>query len=268
MVVNHFSPSTIKSYMSVMRRLLAFHKLQPKQITQHQLVAYVCHIKEERNLSSSSMRIAISSIKYFYRNVIGRPSLVENIPYPKKEKHIRTILTGAEMLRLFKNTENLKHRLLLKLVYSAGLRRSEVVKVRPEDFDWRNKQLFVRQGKGRKDRYTVLAASLKYDFNKYMKQHSPQEFLFYGKDKKRPLSESATGWIMEQALKRAAINKPGVCLHSLRHSFASHLLALRTDVVTVQKLMGHDDIRTTMDYFHLGNRPDSKPKSPLDTLYP
>jgi site-specific recombinase XerD len=172
------------------------------------------------------------------------------------------------MLRLFKNTENIKHRLLLKLVYSAGLRRSEVVKVRPEDFDWRNKQLFVRQGKGRKDRYTVLAASLKYDFNKYMKQHSPQAFLFYGKDKKRPLSESATGWIMEQALKRATINKPGVCLHSLRHSFASRLLALRTDVVTVQKLMGHDDIRTTMGYFHLGNRPDSKPKSPLDTLYP
>jgi site-specific recombinase XerD len=251
-----------------MRQLLAFYTLHPEQLTQDQLVAYVCHIKEDRNLSSSSMRIAISSIKYFYRNVIGRPSLVENIPYPKKEKHIRTILTGAEMLRLFKNTENIKHRLLLKLVYSAGLRRSEVVKVRPEDFDWRNKQLFVRQGKGRKDRYTVLAASLKYDFNKYMKQHSPQAFLFYGKDKKRPLSESATGWIMEQALKRATINKPGVCLHSLRHSFASHLLALRTDVVTVQKLMGHDDIRTTMDYFHLGNRPDSKPKSPLDTLYP
>ncbi len=135
MVINHFSPSTIKSYMSVMRRLLAFHKLNPVQLTQDQLVAYVCHIKEERNLSSSSMRIAISSIKYFYRNVIGRPSLVERIPYPKKEKHIRTILTGAEMLRLFERTGNLKHRLLLKLVYSAGLRRSEVVKVRPEDFD-------------------------------------------------------------------------------------------------------------------------------------
>jgi len=268
MVINHFSPSTIKSYMSVMRRLLAFHRIQPEQLTQDQLVAYVCHIKEERNLSSSSMRIAISSIKYFYRYVLSRPALVEKIPYPKKEKHIRNILTGAEMLRLFEHTKNLKHRLFLKVVYSAGLRRSEAIALRPEHFDWRSMQLFVRQGKGRKDRYTVLAASLKYDFNKYMKQHTPGEFLFYGRDKNLPLSESATGWIMEQALERALITKPGVCLHSLRHSFASHLLALRTDVVTVQKLMGHDDIRTTMGYFHLGNRPDSTPKSPLDTLYP
>lgn len=268
MVINHFSPSTITSYMSVIRRLIAFHELPLEQLTEDQLVAFICDITEVRKLSSASMRIAVGAIKYFYRNVLGRPAIIERIPYPKKEKHIRVILSGAETLRLFEHTGNLKHRLLLKLVYSAGLRRSEVIAVRPEDFDWKNMQLFVRQGKGRKDRYSVLAASLKYDFNTYMKQYSPCEFLFYGLNKKLPLSENSTRWIIDQAVERVSITKPGVCLHSLRHSFASHLLAMHTDVVTVQKLMGHDDIRTTMDYFHLGNRPKSGPKSPLDVLYP
>jgi site-specific recombinase XerD len=269
MVVNHFSTSTIKAYMAAIKRLQRFYQTIPLQkLIEDQLVAFICHLNEELKLSPATMRVAVSAIKYFYRYILSKPALIESIPYPKKEKYIRTILTGAETLRLFEHTENLKHRLLLKLVYSAGLRRSEVIMIRPEDFDWRNMQLLVRQGKGRKDRYSVLAKSLKYDFNKYMKQHSPTEFLFYGRNKKLPLSENSTRWIMDQAVERVAITKPGVCLHSLRHSFASHLLALHTDVVTVQKLMGHDDIRTTMGYFHLGNRPNSQPKSPLDILYP
>ena len=268
MVVNHFSHSTINGYMAAIRRLQRFHKFPLEKLAEDQLVAFICHLKEELNLSSATMRIAVSAIKYFYRYIIGRVALIEKIPYPKKEKYIRTILSGAQTLRMFNLTENLKHRLLLKLVYSAGLRRSELIMVRPEDFDWKNKQLLIRQGKGRKDRYTILASSLKDDFIQYMKKYNPSEFLFCGSNKKLPLSENSTRWIIDQAVKRAGITKSGICLHSLRHSFASHLLAMHTDVVTVQKLMGHDDIRTTMLYFHLGNRPNSAPKSPLDILYP
>jgi site-specific recombinase XerD len=268
MVVNHFSVSTIKGYTSAIYRLQAFHGLAPEKLTEDDLVTFVCHLKEGLNLSSASMRIAVSAIKYFYRHIIGRQTLVDKIPYPKKEKYIRTILTGAETLRLFEHTTNLKHRLLLKLVYSAGLRRGELINIRQGDFDWKNMQLLVRQGKGKKDRYTVLAQSLKYDYNQYIKKYSPQEFLFFGRNKSQPISENASRWIIDQAVERASITKVGICLHSLRHSFASHLLAIHTDVVTVQKLMGHDDIRTTMGYFHLGNRPNAQPKSPLDTLYP
>jgi site-specific recombinase XerD len=268
MVVNHFSVSTIKGYMAAIKRLHAFYNLPPEQLTEHQLVAFVCHIKEGLNLSPESMRVAVSAIKYFYRHILGMAALSQKVPYPKKEKYIRTILSGAETKTLFEKTTNLKHRLLLKLTYSAGLRRSEAITVQLADFDWKNMQLLVRQGKGRKDRYSVLAHSLKPDFDQYVGQFSPQQFLFYGRDKKRPMSENSTHWIMDQAIERARIKKEGICLHSLRHSFASHLLAIHTDVVTVQKLMGHEHLSTTMQYFHLGNRPNAAPLSPMDTIYP
>lgn len=268
MVVNHFSESTIKGYMAAIKRLHVFYGLPAEELDETQLVAFVCHLKEGLGLSAASMRIAVSAIKYFYRYIIGRQALIESIPYPKKEKHIRVILTGAEVKRLFENTTNPKHRFLLKLAYSSGLRRSELLALQPGDFDWKNMQLLVRQGKGKKDRFTVLARCLKPEFDKYIKSHSPQQFFFYGRNKKQPISENSTRWIIDQAISRANITKPGVCLHSLRHSFASHLLAIHTDIYTVQKLMGHEDIRTTMVYFHLGNQPSQRPRSPLDTIYP
>ena len=267
MVVNHFSIRTIRAYIAAIKRLQTFHGLPPEQLSESQLIAFVCHLKEGLSLSAASMRIAVSAIKYFYRHILSRQALSENIPYPKKEKHIRAILTGAETKALFEKTTNPKHRLLLKLTYSSGLRRSELLTLRPDDFDWKNMQLLVRQGKGKKDRFTVLARSLKPDYDRYIKAHSPQLFLFYGRNKNQPMSENSTRWVMDQAIARAGITKPGVCLHSLRHSFASHLLAIHTDVFTVQKLMGHGDIRTTMEYFHLGNRPDQQPRSPMDTIY-
>ena len=268
MVVNHFSVSTIKGYMAAIKRLQAFHGFPPEQLTEDQLVAFVCHIKEGLHLSSVSMRIAVSAIKYFYRHILGLTALAGEVPYPKQEKQIRAILAGAEVRALFEKTDNLKHRLLLKLTYSAGLRRSEVIAIQLADFDWKNMQLLVRQGKGRKDRYSVLAHSLRPDFDQYMLEHSPEQFLFCGRKKGQSLSENSTRWIMDRAIERARIKKEGVCLHSLRHSFASHLLSIHTDIVTVQKLMGHDDIRTTMQYLHLGNRPNSDPRSPMDTIYP
>ncbi len=268
MVASRFADSTIKGYMTAINRLHAFYNVPLEGLAEHQLVAFICHIKEGLHLSPVSMRIAVSAIKYFYRHILSMHALPEKVPYPKQERNIRTTLTGAEVRALFQMTDNLKHRLLLKLTYSAGLRRSEVISAQVADFDWKNMQLLVRQGKGRKDRYTVLAQSLKHDFDQYVRERSPGQFLFFGHDKNLPLSENSTRWIMDQAIERARITKPGVCLHSLRHSFASHLLAIHTDIVTVQKLMGHDDIRTTMQYLHLGNRPNSNPRSPMDTIYP
>jgi len=268
MVVNHLSVNTIKGYMSAIKKLYSFYSLPLEQLTDDQLVAFVCHIKEGLKLSSVSMRIAVSAIKYFYRHILGMTTLAGKIPYPKHEKKIRTILTGAEAKKLFDKTNNIKHRLLLKLTYSSGLRRGEVISIQLADFDWKNMQLLVRQGKGRNDRFSVLAHSLKSDFDQYVTQYSLQKYLFQGLRKGHHLSENSTGWIMDRAIARAGITKSGVCLHSLRHSFASHLLSIHTDVVTVQKLMGHNNILTTMEYFHLGNRPNSTPRSPMDTIYP
>jgi len=267
MVVHNFSVRTIGAYMSAVKRVYNRYQRPFEQLTENDLIDHICYLREDLGLSAHTMRIAVCALKYLYKNVLNRTSFTERIPYPHKEKHIRTILTGLEALALFENTENIKHRLLLKIVYSAGLRRSEIITLRISDIDWKNMQIIVRQGKGKKDRYTILAHSLKADFDAYMAECAPVEYLFYGRTPGIRLSENSTRWIMDQAVARAGISKPGVCLHSLRHSFATHLLVIHTDVFTVQKLMGHDDIRTTMAYFHLGNMANSIARSPMDILY-
>jgi integrase/recombinase XerD len=266
MVIQNFSQSTIRGYLAAIKRVQRYFCLPMSELSDHQLVGFVCHLKEEKGLSPATMRIAVASIKYFYKYVLQKTALVEKIPYPKKEKHIPAILSGEEIRRMFNGCQNLKHRFLLKLVYSAGLRRSEIINLTPSDLDWTNMQVVIRQGKGKKDRYSILAHSLRPDFLLYMKQYEPCGFLFYGRMKSRPITASLIRWAMDQAVLRAGITK-NVHLHSLRHSFASHLLSLNTDIVTVQRLLGHDDIRTTMAYLHLNHRPQNKPRSPLDIIY-
>jgi site-specific recombinase XerD len=266
MVVNHFSQRTIISYSTALKRLYQYYNLPLESLCDDKLVGFVCSLKEEHGLSAASMRIAVGAIKYFYRFILHQETLIAKIPYPKKELHIKVILSGAEVKRLLDLTVNLKHRLILKIFYSAGLRRSEVLALRPHDFDWKNMQLTVHQGKGKKDRQTVLARSLHADYQAYIKQFTPGQHFFFGRDKSVPASENMLRWIMDQAVKRAGITK-SVHLHTLRHSFASHLLSMNTDIVTVQKLLGHDDIRTTMAYLHLNHRPNATPRSPMDMIY-
>lgn len=266
MVVKNFSISTIRGYVSAIKRLYEFFNISLIQLTDHQLVQFVCHLKEELGLSRATMRITVAAIKYFYRHILGKESLVDKIPYPKKEMHIPVILSGQEVRQLFNNCQNLKHRLLLKLLYSSGLRRSEVIHLMPSDLDWHNMQVVIRQGKGKKDRYSILAHSLKPDFLLYMQQYQPTHFLFYGRDKTCPITPSLVRWAMGNAVLKAGITK-NVHIHSLRHSFASHLLSTNTDIVTIQRLLGHGDIRTTMAYLHLNHHPHNKPRSPLDIIY-
>jgi len=266
MVVNNFSNRTIVSYVAAIKRLFEYQGQSLSVLADDQLVSFVCHLKEAKGLSAASMRIAVGAIKYFYRNILGRQALVEKIPYPKKEEHIKVIFSGKEVKALLDQTLNLKHRLIFKILYSAGLRRSEIISLRPDDFDWKNMQLTIRQGKGRKDRYTVLAHSLRSDYLAYIEQYSPSNYFFYGRSKTVPASENLLRWALGQAVKRAGISKQ-VHLHTFRHSFASHLLSINTDIVTVQKLLGHDDIRTTMAYLHLSHRPNAAPRSPMDVIY-
>lgn len=266
MVVQNFTISTIKGYVAAIVRLYKFYLIALNEITEAQLISFVCHIKEDLGLSGATMRITIAAIKYFYRNILNKAVLVQKIPYPKKEKHIPLILNGSEIRLLLNNCQNLKHRVLLKLIYSAGLRRSEAINITLNDFDRIGMQIIIRQGKGQKDRYSILAHSLLNDLDLYIKQYQPTDRLFYGRLKSEPISPSLIRWAMSQALKKANITKQ-VNIHSLRHSFASHLLSINTDVITIQRLLGHADIRTTTAYLHLNHRTNNKPKSPMDVIY-
>jgi site-specific recombinase XerD len=266
MVIQNFTISTIRGYTAAIIRLQNHYSTLPEKISETQLVSFICHLKENLGLSKATMHISVAVIKYFYRKVLNKTALIEKIPYPKKEKHIPEILNGSEIRLLINNCQNLKHQLLLKLIYSAGLRRSEIINLSLNDLDRIGMQIIVRQGKGQKDRYSILAHSLLNDLDFYIKQYQPVGRLFYGRIKSGPISASLIRWAMAQALRKAQITKK-VNIHSLRHSFASHLLSLNTDVITIQKLLGHGDIRTTMAYLHLNHHPDNKPKSPLDVIY-
>ncbi len=158
--------------------------------------------------------------------------------------------------------------MVLKIAYSGGLRRNEISRLKLVDIDYKNFLIRIENSKGNKDRYTLLAKNLIPGLNEYIQKYKPQKYLFNGKYKGFPYSEEGLRWTFDQALLKSGIQKK-VSLHSLRHSFASHLLAMGTDLFTIQKLMGHDDIRTTMVYLQVNHQqPKTKLISPLDLLKP
>ena len=246
--------------------LCEFSGMLPDQLEEQDIYDFLLHLKIERELSRSTIRNYLQGLRYMYKSIYKRMDIISDIPYPKSTKYLPLIPTGSELLKLFNAAKSPKHRLLLKVLYSGGLRRSEIIKLKVEHLDFKNHRIYIKDSKGNKDRYTILAQSIIPEIQQYLQQHQPKEYLFNGKYKGKPYSESAVKWGFEYALKRSGIDKH-FTPHSLRHAFASHSLTIGTDIITIQKLMGHDDIRTTMLYLHINNNLKSNPLvSPLDRL--
>lgn len=267
MVAQNMAKSTIAGYIYGARQLHLYSKKSFTEIDSEDIYSFLVYLREERKLSRDTMRISACGIKYLYKHLLNQEEIAKDIPYPKREKYLPEILTSKELQKLFDGTTNIKHRVFLKLVYSAGLRRSEACNVIISDIDSKNSQIRIRQGKGRKDRYVPLSQNLLEEARQYVKKEKPERFLFNGRKKGTAISHESSAWIMEKAVARAGISKK-VSLHSLRHSFASHLLSMGVNLVTIQRLLGHEDIRTTMVYLHIGNLYQSTFTNPLDLLYP
>jgi integrase/recombinase XerD len=267
MVAQNLAKSTIDGYVYGVRQLAAFYKKNFDEIESEDIYAFLVYLREERGLSRETMRIAVCGIKYLYKHLLNRKDIVEEIPYPKKEKYLPEILNSNELLKLFNRTSNIKHRVFLKLVYSAGVRRREACNIRLTDIDSKNNQIRIHQGKGKKDRYVPLSQNVLQEARLYVKQVRPEVYLFNGRTKGKPISNESSAWIMEKAVARAGITKK-VSLHNLRHSFASHLLSMGVNLVTIQQLLGHEDIRTTMIYLHINCIYQKPFTNPLDLLYP
>lgn len=266
MEVEHFSDSSIANYMRSTKLLCSFSGQLPDKLEEQDIYDFLLHLKIERELSRSTVRNYLQGLRFMYKSIYKRLDIISDIPYPKSTRYLPLIPTGSELLQLFNAAKSPKHRLLLKVLYSGGLRRSEIIKLKVEHLDFKNHRIYIKDSKGNKDRYTVLAQSIIPEIQQYLQQHQPKEYLFNGKYKGKPYSESAVKWGFEYALERSGIEKH-FTPHSLRHAFASHSLAIGTDIITIQKMMGHDDIRTTMLYLHINNNLKSNPLvSPLDRL--
>lgn len=261
-----YSEKTIKAYCGQLHRYFVFLQDGPdfSSLNIHEVKAYTHHLLEQGK-SAAYVNQAISAVKFYYEVVCGvQESTIGGFVRPKKEKKLPNVLSQGEVLKLLGNITNLKHKSILFLTYSSGLRVGEVVRLRFQDIDIERKTIFIKQGKGKKDRYTLLSDAALAVIQHYIRKDRPKIWLFPGQTSGH-LTERTVQKVFEQALNAAKIKKK-VSVHSLRHSFATHLLEGGTDLRYIQELMGHQSVRTTEIYTHVSVKDIRRIQSPLDRL--
>ncbi|MEK6830766.1 MAG: site-specific tyrosine recombinase/integron integrase, partial [Nanoarchaeota archaeon] len=257
--ISKLSPYTLRNYLNFNKRLLEYSKKQPKEITNDELKSFL--VNKMADKSSSSTILFLAAIKFAYSSLLKTdPTL--GIKRPKNDKKIPLVLTKQEIASLINSTEIIKSKLMLQLLYSSGLRVSEIVNLKPNDLVPSENIGWVRSGKGKKDRMFILSKNLVKKLEKFIKKHSTWNYLF---SKDKPLTTRNIQKIIQKTAKKARINKP-VHPHTLRHSFATHLLENGVDIRKIQELLGHSSISTTQIYTHVSTSELKKIKSPLDVL--
>jgi site-specific recombinase XerD len=236
----------------------------PEEIDQDDITHFLAVMEKDKDSSASAMNLAISAVKFFYNKVIGNRNVSER-HRPKHDGRLPMVLSKTEVGKMLSLEKNPKHRLLLMLVYSSGLRVSEVVALKKEHIDFSRKVIHVRLGKGRKDRCTLLSEKAAQFIGEYCGYYDIKTWLFPGQPAARPLTIRSAQHIFDKAVRQAGIAKK-VSIHSLRHSFATHLLESGTDIRYIQDLLGHSNIRTTERYTHVARRSVLSIASPLDTM--
>jgi site-specific recombinase XerD len=259
-----YSPKTIRSYLHYNKYFCRRIQKTPEAVTADDIKNYLAYLDKTLDLSASSMNLAISALKFFYKYVIKKDVAREQ-HRPRHDKKLPGILSEAEIGNLLDCEKNPKHRLLLMLAYSSGLRVSEVVALKKEHIDFHRKLILVRTGKGRKDRYTLLSDRAAEFILQYCSLYEIDGWLFPGTPAGHHLSIRSAQNIFTKSLIKARIAKP-VSIHSLRHTFATHLLENGTDIRYIQELLGHTTLRTTQRYTHVARRTVLKIRSPLDNL--
>jgi site-specific recombinase XerD len=261
------SQSTFSNYLRRIALIsLHFGKL-PENITDDELNEYLTGLAlDPKSPSRSSFKHMVYGLRYYFRH-IGQNKRAVNLPSLKNDTKLPVILNRSELKALFNAPKLLKHRIVLTLAYSAGLRSQELIKLKLSDIDFERKTIHIRQSKYKKDRIVPLSNYIAKGLKKYISVEHPHSWLFNGKEPDGRYSPKGLSWVMREALKKTNIQK-NVNLHSLRHSYATHLLEEGVNIVTIKGLLGHATIQTTMIYLHVAQLPHTPPHSPLDTLYP
>jgi len=259
--------STFQNYIHRIAQVsLHFNRL-PEEVSSEELNEFLVSLAVSAvSPSRSAFKHSVYGLRYYYRYV-GLGDRAVKLPSLKKDAKLPCIFNQSELRRLFKSPALLKHRVLLMLIYSAGLRSSEVVNLKIADIDFERLSIHIRRSKYNKDRVVPLSEYMTVGLKKYLALERPLTWLFNGKTLGAPYSAKAISWVMREAVKTAGIAKD-VTVHTLRHSYATHLIEDGLNIVTVKDLLGHAKIETTMIYLHIAQCPLVKAHSPLDTLYP
>ena len=259
-----FSLHTQKEYLMRVTHFARYFKKLPDKLGENEVKEYLLYLTRDKHASYGVLNMTYCALKFIYTVTLGRPWEVERIPRVKRPVKMPVILDKGEVRRLIALTENLKHKAILMMAYSSGLRISEAAHLKVNDIDSARMTVLVRQGKGKKDRYTILSKTALGTLTQYLETYKPTSWLFPGATPGKPITESSIGFVMRAAKKRAGITKRAT-IHTLRHSFATHLLEQGTDIRSVQSLLGHRSLMTTVIYLHVSPKSLSRIASPLDT---
>ena len=259
-----FSSKTVRAYTGHMKRLAAFINKIPAELKEDEIKKYLLKLIEQ-GCKYSYVQQALSAVKFYFTAVAGTNHKVTGIPFPRKEKQLPEVLSQNEVSSVFKCVDNLKLKAILFIIYSAGLRVGEAVRLKKEDIDYQRMVIKVMQGKGRKDRYTLLSLRASNLLKEYIKVYKPDEWLFEGAEPGSHLTERSVQRVFENACQKAKIERR-ISVHALRHSFATHLLEQGTDLRYIQELLGHSSSKTTEIYTHVSTGTLKKIQSPLDGL--
>ena len=257
--ISKLSPYTLRNYLDFNKRLLEYTNKQPIQIEQQNIKNFLADKMSDK--SSSSTILFLASIKFAYLFLLNKdPTL--GIKRPKNEKKIPVVLTKKEVSDLINAAENFKSKLMIQLLYSSGLRVSELVNLKPTDLNLSENIGWVRSGKGKKDRMFIISKKLSKKLEKFIKKNSDWKYLF---SRENPLTTRNIQKIVQKTTKKAGIKK-SVHVHTIRHSFATHLLENGVDIRKIQELLGHSSLNTSQLYTHISSVELKKIESPLDNL--
>ena len=260
-----YSTKTIKAYNGHIERLTEHYNKGLRDLSKNDIKDYLIFLVEKMGCKYSYMQQALCAVKFFYTNVARMDGNISDIRFPKKERKLPDILSMDEITCILKHTRNLKHKAILYLTYAAGLRVGEVVNLKVQDIDTIRGIVRIDQGKGKKDRISLLSSKAEMILKEYLEKYKPGDWLFEGDVPGRHLTERSVQRVFESSCKKAGITKD-VSVHTLRHSFATHLLESGTDLRYIQELLGHSSSKTTEIYTHVSTRDLKRIQSPLDSL--
>ncbi len=263
--IRGYCPATVKSYVACARGFLIYSPYPVSQVDSELVHQYLVHLKDERQLSGSTINQALCAIRFLFIEVLHRPWELKHFRCHRRRRRFPVVLTRDEIHAVFAVVRNLKHLAILMTLYSAGLRLSEATHLQIRDIDSETMRILIRAGKGQKDRYVMLSMRLLEILREYWLSYRPKGWLFPGKDPRKPISSSSVQRVFKRAIKAAGIDKHAVP-HSLRHSFAVHLLESGTSLKYIQELLGHGSIQSTLIYLKLAPECAEAVRSPLDVL--
>ena len=250
LLIRNYSQQTINSYVRSVAAFASHFGRSPAELGAEHVRTYQVFLVNEKKLTTSGLRRAAAALRFLYKVTLHDKVPFEQIPYPRREKKLPVILSPGELKEFFEAIDNPKHRTLLYTLYAAGLRLSEALALRADDIDSQRGLIRIRLGKGKKDRFTILAPTLLSALRTYWRAWQPKEWLFPGWDYRKQLAPASVQKICCRTRERAGIHKP-ISPHTLRHCFATHLLEAGVDLRTIQTLLGHAQMNTTSVYLHV-----------------